>query len=89
MRVSIDRDRCCSSGMCVMNVPEVFDQDDHDGLVRLRQTAFRPDQFDDLRLAAQLCPSGAITVVEGDSAAAGSTVAEAEPAGRRTAPVDG
>lgn len=64
MRVSVDRDRCCSSGLCVMNVPEVFDQDDDDSLVRLRQTSFRPDQFADLRLAAQLCPGGAITVVE-------------------------
>jgi ferredoxin len=72
--------------MCVTNVPEVFDQDDHDSLVMLRQTAFRPDQFDDLRLAAQLCPSGAITVVVGESTVA---EAEAEPAGTRTAPVDG
>ncbi|MFE4517726.1 ferredoxin [Kitasatospora sp. NPDC056783] len=68
MRVSVDRDRCCSSGMCVTNVPEVFDQDDHDSLVRLRQTSFRPDQFGDLRLAAQLCPGGAITVVEDEPA---------------------
>ncbi|MFI2607491.1 ferredoxin [Kitasatospora sp. NPDC018619] len=70
MRVSVDRDRCCSSGMCVTNVPEVFDQDDDDSLVRLRQTVFRPDQFDDLRLAAQLCPGGAITVVEEEPAEA-------------------
>ncbi|MFJ6383968.1 ferredoxin [Kitasatospora sp. NPDC092039] len=70
MRVSVDRDRCCSSGMCVTNVPEVFDQDDDDSLVRLRQTTFRPDQFDDLRLAAQLCPGGAITVAEDEPAAA-------------------
>ncbi|WP_030230818.1 ferredoxin [Streptomyces sp. NRRL S-350] len=69
MRVSVDRDRCCSSGMCVMNVPEVFDQDDRDSLVRLRQTSFRPDQFAELRLAAQLCPGGAITVAEEETAA--------------------
>ncbi|WP_049659628.1 ferredoxin [Kitasatospora sp. MY 5-36] len=72
MRVSVDRDRCCSSGMCVTNVPEVFDQDDDDSLVRLRQTAFRPDQFEDLRLASQLCPGGAITVVEDGPAEAGA-----------------
>ncbi|MFJ8623965.1 ferredoxin [Kitasatospora sp. NPDC093550] len=64
MRVSVDRDRCCSSGMCVTNVPEVFDQDDQDSLVRLRRTTFRPEEFDELRLAAQLCPGGAITVTE-------------------------
>ncbi|MEU1285161.1 ferredoxin [Kitasatospora sp. NPDC005856] len=70
MKVSVDRDRCCSSGLCVMNVPEVFDQDDDDSLVRLRQMSFRPDQFADLRLAAQLCPGGAITVVEDEPAEA-------------------
>ncbi|MFG2844843.1 ferredoxin [Kitasatospora sp. NPDC048296] len=64
MQVSVDRNRCCSSGMCVMNVPEVFDQDDDDSLVKLRQTTLRSDQFADVRLAAELCPGGAITVVE-------------------------
>ncbi|MBO1416120.1 ferredoxin [Streptomyces sp. FH025] len=64
MQVSVDRNRCCSSGMCVMNAPEVFDQDDQDSLVTLRQPSLRPDQFADVRLAAQLCPSGAITVTE-------------------------
>ncbi|MGW3041317.1 ferredoxin [Kitasatospora sp. NPDC001159] len=68
MQVKVDRDRCCSSGMCVMNVPEVFDQDDHDSLVRLRQAAIRPDQFADVRLAAELCPGGAITVTEEEPA---------------------
>jgi ferredoxin len=64
MQVSVDRNRCCSSGLCAMNVPEVFDQDDDDSLVKLRQTTLRPDQFADVRLAAELCPGGAITVVE-------------------------
>ncbi|MFI9365781.1 ferredoxin [Kitasatospora sp. NPDC053057] len=72
MQVSVDRDRCCSSGMCVMNVPAVFDQDDRDSLVRLRQTTIRPDQFDDVRLAAELCPGGAITVTEDGAAQAGA-----------------
>ncbi|MFG3223681.1 ferredoxin [Kitasatospora sp. NPDC048194] len=67
MRVSVDRDRCCSSGMCVMNVPDVFDQDDQDSLVRLRRTTVRPDQAADVRLASELCPGGAITVVEDES----------------------
>lgn len=66
MQVSVDRDRCCSSGMCVTNAPEIFDQDDQDSLVRLRQTSFRPEQFAALRLAAELCPGGAISVTEDD-----------------------
>ncbi|MER8105215.1 ferredoxin [Kitasatospora sp. NPDC094016] len=68
MKVSVDRDRCCSSGMCVLNAPEIFDQDEQDSLVVLRQTEFKPPQFAVLRLAAELCPGGAITVTEEDSA---------------------
>ncbi|MEU4114954.1 ferredoxin [Kitasatospora sp. NPDC028055] len=68
MQVSVDRDRCCSSGMCVMNAPAVFDQDERDSLVRLRQTVVLPEQFDDVRLAADLCPGRAITVTEGEPA---------------------
>ncbi|MFB7912326.1 ferredoxin [Kitasatospora sp. NPDC056076] len=64
MQVSVDRDRCCSSGMCVMNVPAVFDQDERDSLVTLRQVVLLPEQFDDVRLAAELCPGRAISVTE-------------------------
>ncbi|MDH6708935.1 ferredoxin [Kitasatospora sp. MAA19] len=67
MQVSVDRDRCCSSGMCVMNAPDIFEQDDQDSLVRLRQTEFEPAQFAVLRLAADLCPGGAISVTEEDA----------------------
>ncbi|MEK2492797.1 ferredoxin [Kitasatospora purpeofusca] len=62
MQVSVDRDRCCSSGMCVTNAPEVFDQDGRDSLVVLRRTVLLPEQFDDVVLAAELCPGRAITV---------------------------
>ncbi|HJD81806.1 ferredoxin [Kitasatospora aureofaciens] len=72
MQVSVDRDRCCSSGMCVMNAPAVFDQDERDSLVLLRQTVVRPEQFEDVRLAAELCPSGAITVTEDGAAGTGA-----------------
>ncbi|MFB6892396.1 ferredoxin [Kitasatospora sp. NPDC056327] len=71
MQVSVDRDRCCSSGMCVTNAPEVFDQDGRDSLVRLRQAVVTPDQFEDVRLAAELCPGGAITVTGDEPARAG------------------
>ncbi|WP_329485966.1 ferredoxin [Kitasatospora sp. NBC_01246] len=64
MQVSIDQDRCCSSGQCVVTAPEVFEQDDHDGLVRLRLTVLPPARFADVRLASELCPGGAITVAE-------------------------
>ncbi|MFJ6772502.1 ferredoxin [Kitasatospora sp. NPDC091257] len=72
MQVSVDRDRCCSSGMCVTNAPAVFDQDDRDSLVRLRQIVLLPEQFDDVRLAADLCPGRAITVTEDQPAQTGA-----------------
>ncbi|MFJ9691245.1 ferredoxin [Kitasatospora sp. NPDC101183] len=72
MQVSVDRDRCCSSGMCVTNAPEVFDQDERDSLVMLRQTVLLPEQFDVVRLAAELCPGLAITVTGDEPARTGA-----------------
>jgi ferredoxin len=30
--VTVDRTRCIGSGLCVARLPEVFDQDDEEGL---------------------------------------------------------
>ena len=64
MQVTIDQDLCCSAGQCVLAAPEVFDQSDDDGLVRLRRPSPGAGLHADVRLAAALCPSGAITVAE-------------------------
>ncbi|MDY0816506.1 ferredoxin [Kitasatospora purpeofusca] len=69
MNVNVERDRCCSSGQCVMTVPEVFEQDDQDGLVRVLLNPVPAPRFADVRLAAELCPGGAITVTEDDDGA--------------------
>lgn len=61
--LTIDRDRCVGAGMCVLTAPGVFDQDDEDGRVLLR-TAEPPADPTAARLAAGLCPAGAITAVE-------------------------
>ncbi|MFJ8822968.1 4Fe-4S domain-containing protein [Streptomyces sp. NPDC102467] len=55
--VRVDAARCCSAGQCVSTAPEVFAHDE-DGLVTLVEE--RPALTDRLRLAAALCPSGAI-----------------------------
>ncbi|KJK59349.1 ferredoxin [Saccharothrix sp. ST-888] len=62
MHVTIDQDRCCGAGQCVLTAPTVFDQGDDDGLVRLRTDRPEPAVQSDVRLAAALCPGGAITV---------------------------
>ncbi|MGW3934424.1 ferredoxin [Streptomyces phaeochromogenes] len=64
LTVSLDRERCCSAGQCVGAAPEVFEQSESDGRVVLLVP--EPDQQHaaDVRLAADLCPSGAITLVD-------------------------
>ena len=63
-RVSVDQDRCCASGQCVLLVPEVFDQREQDGVVRLRVSEPDVSLLLDVREAANLCPAAAITLEE-------------------------
>jgi ferredoxin len=61
MHLRVDRKRCCSSGMCALTAPEVFDQDDEDGRVVLLDPAPPARYQDAARLAVELCPCEAIT----------------------------
>lgn len=71
-RVAVDRARCCASGNCARLVPEVFDQDEEDGLVRLRSRAPVPGRLRAaVREAAELCPTAAIRLAGGPGDAAG------------------
>ncbi|MER7988719.1 ferredoxin [Streptomyces noursei] len=63
MRITIDSDRCVGAGQCVLSAPQVFDQDE-DGIVSLL-AAPGADEAAKVRIAAALCPSGAITAHEG------------------------
>jgi ferredoxin len=62
LRVSVDLDRCCGSGQCVLTVPEVFDQSDETGLVILLDPTPPADLRPDLEDATYRCPSQALTV---------------------------
>lgn len=62
MKVTVDQDKCCAGGNCVMQAPEVFDQRDSDGVVVLLTDAPGEDLHDAVREAADVCPSAAITV---------------------------
>ena len=66
MRVAVDRERCCGAGQCVLLVPEVFDQDERDGVVVLREPAPAERLHGAVREAAAVCPTGAVKCVEGD-----------------------
>lgn len=62
VRVSVDRQRCCGSGNCVMTAPEVFDQDEDQGLVMLLDPRPPAELDERVARAADMCPAGAITV---------------------------
>ena len=62
MQVRTDPRRCCSSGMCVLTAPGVFDQSEEDGTVRLLRAVPHPEEEVAVREAVDLCPTGAIGV---------------------------
>ncbi|GAB2880496.1 ferredoxin [Streptomyces mayteni] len=64
MRVTVDTDRCCGSGQCVLLAPEVFDQREEDGIVALLEPRPAPAHGAAVREAVVVCPAGAITVEE-------------------------
>lgn len=64
MRVSVDQERCCGAGQCVLLVPEVFDQREEDGVVLLLDPAPPAALHGDVQHAAAVCPTAAITAAE-------------------------
>jgi ferredoxin len=60
--ITVDEDRCCGAGQCVMIAPEVFDQREEDGVVVLLDPAPPPSLLPEVRNAASVCPAGAILV---------------------------
>jgi ferredoxin len=62
MKVAIDEDKCVAAGQCVAAAMAVFDQRDEDGIVVLLDEFPPGDLADDVRQAAAVCPSLAITV---------------------------
>jgi ferredoxin len=64
MKVTVDQDKCASSGNCVMHAPELFDQRDDDGVVELLNDSPPAEQADSARKAAAGCPALAIHIEE-------------------------
>ena len=61
IKITIDRDKCVGAGVCVALAPEVFQLDDED-----KATVIAADgaPIEDIRDAADRCPTGAIAVEE-------------------------
>ena len=64
MKVTVDQDKCVSSGQCVLNASEVFDQRDDDGVVVLLNVSPSLEQAANVRNAAAACPALAIDIEE-------------------------
>jgi ferredoxin len=61
MRVTVDSQRCAASGACVRVDPTVFELA-VGGKAVLRQSDLPEEQRSTMLLAAELCPTGAISV---------------------------
>ena len=64
MEVTVDQDKCCGAGHCVLLAPEVFDQRDDDGIVVLLDAQPPEHTHATVREAAAVCPAAAIAVSE-------------------------
>jgi ferredoxin len=63
MKVVVDYDLCASNAVCMGIVPEVFEVRD-DGFLYLLTEEPGAELADKLRMAANNCPTGAISLVE-------------------------
>ena len=61
MKINVDRDLCCSNGLCVVSAPEVFKLEDID-------LEYDPEPDDSQRErveeAVEMCPTQAISIIE-------------------------
>lgn len=64
MKITVDEEKCCAGGQCVLAAPELFDQRDEDGVVVLLESNPAPELHEGAREAAQICPAAAIAVEE-------------------------
>ncbi|WP_107656580.1 ferredoxin [Nocardia suismassiliense] len=60
-RLVADRERCIGSGMCALIAPEVFDQDEGDGRVRLLDPS-PSGGLTVVREAVDACPAKALDI---------------------------
>jgi ferredoxin len=63
LRIAADPDICIGSGLCAAEAPEVFGQQD-DGTVLVLIDLPAAQQEVAVRSAAELCPSGAINIID-------------------------
>ncbi|MFE7552003.1 ferredoxin [Streptomyces gardneri] len=70
MDVHVDRDRCLGAGMCALTAPQVFDQDEEEGLVVLLDALPPQERHAAVRVAVGVCPASVITLTRHGSSPA-------------------
>lgn len=70
MKVTVDRDVCAASGVCVMLAPDVFEPDD-EGYARVSGDVAAAGAAAAVRRAELNCPASAIRVVAPDREGSG------------------
>ncbi|MBU7600223.1 ferredoxin [Streptomyces sp. P38-E01] len=64
MKVTVEEDRCCGAGSCVLVAPEVFDQREDDGIVLVLDERPPAERHRAVREAVAVCPTSTISVAE-------------------------
>jgi ferredoxin len=64
MKVAVNRSKCIAAGQCVLKSPRVFDQDEDDGIVVLLTENPSSEDVEATKVAARVCPAGAIQIIE-------------------------
>ncbi len=62
MRIEIFPEKCIGVGQCVVAAPDLFEQNEDDGIVYLVREDASEDRRDAAIAAARLCPTLAIVV---------------------------
>jgi ferredoxin len=63
-----DRDVCVGAGMCALTASDLFEQDEEEGLVVVKSDRLEGAALEAARKAVDLCPSGALSLQDDDSA---------------------
>jgi len=64
VKISIDKDKCISTGNCVLAAPGLFDQSEDDGTIVVLNDSPTPELHESARHAAATCPVLVIQVRE-------------------------
>lgn len=63
VRISVDRLKCESNGLCVGHAPDIFEIDDNDELVVLNEEP-SPDRRTAVEVAVRMCPKQALSLLD-------------------------